>query len=152
ARRARPGRVGVPRGAGRGTGLHRSPHVSWTPDVAYLTGLDLFTGVVDQVPAPGWDRPSPCAGWRARDDLGPVGVAVRFGNRLLAGQEAAFEQVDPPADAVDGEPAGWWRDLAQPSRRLVVQADLDREVETPLGRRSIGAGLRFPALDLFVHA
>lgn len=124
----------------------------WTPDIAYLKGLDLFTGVVDQVPASDWERQSPCAGWRALDVLGHMGVAVRFGNRLLAGEGTSWEPVDPPGGAVEGEPARWWREVTQASRRLVEQADLDREVDSPFRRRSIADGLRFPALDLFVHA
>jgi len=55
------------------------------PDLIFLDGLDLFSGAVARLGASDWDRPSPCAGWRAVDVLGHVGAAVRFGTRLLEG-------------------------------------------------------------------
>ena len=33
-------------------------------------GLDFFTAVLTQVVEADWERPSPCAGWTARDLLG----------------------------------------------------------------------------------
>jgi uncharacterized protein (TIGR03083 family) len=33
-------------------------------------GLDFFTAVLTQVVDADWERPSPCAGWTARDLLG----------------------------------------------------------------------------------
>lgn len=111
-----------------------------------------MTGVVVQVEPPGWARPSPCAGWQAVDVLGHVGQAVRFGTVLLSGQPATFERIDPPGSAVEGEPGGWWAGLVGPARQAVSRVDLDQVVESPAGPRSVGQGLSFPAVDLFVHA
>lgn len=60
--------------------------------------------------------------------------------------------MDPPGAAVDGDPVAWWEALAGPAREAVSGVDLSRVVESPMGRRTIGEGLSFPALDLFVHA
>lgn len=126
--------------------------MSWRADEAFLHGLDLFSAVVAQVPAAGWDRSSPCAGWRAIDVLGHVGSGVRFGTALLRGENPAWEPVDPPGAAVGPDPGGWWSALVAPARQAVRGADLSRVVDSPMGRRSIGDGLSFPAVDLFVHA
>ena len=125
---------------------------AWAPDTAFLQGLDFFGAVVKVLEPADWTRPSPCAGWQARDVLGHVGVATRFGTALLREEEPQWKPVDPPGAAVDGDPAAWWSSLAEPARAAVQGVDLDRVVDSPMGQRSIGAGLSFPALDLFVHA
>ncbi|MCP9972699.1 maleylpyruvate isomerase N-terminal domain-containing protein [Actinomadura madurae] len=38
----------------------------------YHRALDLFEGLVAGVPRDGWDAPSPCEGWTARDVAGHV--------------------------------------------------------------------------------
>ena len=124
----------------------------WRSDEAFVYGLDFFTDVVARVPDSGWGRPSPCTGWRAIDVLGHVGSAVRFGTALLRGESPEWEPVDPPGSAVHADPGAWWYALVEPARQAVQGADLSRMVDSPLGRRSIGEGLGFPAVDLFVHA
>lgn len=126
--------------------------MAWSPTTAYLRGIEQFSSVVDRVPPDGWDNPTPCAGWRARDVLGHVGTATRFGNELLRGGNPSWEPSDPPGDAVEGEPAAWWAGLAADARAVVPTADLGAEVDSPAGRRSVAQGLSFPAVDLFVHA
>ena len=41
--------------------------------------------------------------------------------------------------------------LADQARDAVTGVDVTQVVDSPMGRRSIGQGLSFPALDLFVH-
>ena len=123
----------------------------WAADTAFLEGLDFFSHAVGLVPAQGWDRPSPCAGWTARDIVGHVGLGTDFGTRLLQGQQPQWRPVDPPGEAVSGDPARWWSELVGPAREAVSGADLAAEVDSPTGRRSVGAGLSFPAVDLFLH-
>ena len=118
----------------------------------FLEGLDFFGAVVVATPPDAWERPSPCAGWRALDVLGHVGAAVRFGTSLLRGEEPTWHPANPPGAAVEGAPAPWWLAAAGPAREAVVGVDLDQVVDSPLGRRSIGEGLSFPAIDLFIHA
>ena len=127
--------------------------MTWSPDTAFIYGLDFFTEAVDLVPAEGWESSSPCAGWCALDVLGHIGFATGFGTRLLRGEPVDFAGIpDPPRSAVTGDPAGWWATMVPPAKEAVRQADLATVVDSPTGRRSIGEGLSFPAVDLFVHA
>jgi uncharacterized protein (TIGR03086 family) len=126
--------------------------MTWTPDVTFVQGLDFFSAVVDRVPADGWERPSPCAGWSALDVLGHVGFTTEFGTKLLRGESPDFSAIPhPPRSAVSGDPGQWWRALVAPAKGLVQGADLTRVVDSPIGPRSIGDGLSFPGVDLFLH-
>jgi len=122
------------------------------PDAVFVDGLDFFTGAVDRLDVSDWERPSPCELWRALDVLGHVGAAVEFGTLLLIDRRPAWSPVDPPGGVVEGEPAAWWDALVEPARRAVSGVDLAKVVDSPMGRRPVGEGLSFPALDLFVHA
>ena len=62
----------------------------------YHRALDLFERLVAGVPRDGWDAPSPCAGWTARDVAGHV-TGGQYRIRALATGE-------PPPDA-NGDPA-----------------------------------------------
>jgi uncharacterized protein (TIGR03086 family) len=125
--------------------------MAWTSDQCYLAGLDHFTTCVHLLGPGDWDRPTPCAGWTARDVLGHVGGATRFGTQLLTGQPTPMPPIEQPAAAVDGDPVAWWNALVGPARAAVDGVDLDRVVDSPMGPRSIADGLRFPAIDLFIH-
>lgn len=129
--------------------------MTWPSNIAYLRGLDVMSKVVEQVPDDAWQRPSPCAGWRALDVLGHVGAATNMGIRILRGQDMSLDIVEPPGDAVDGDPQEWWAGLAAQAREAVDEideAELDRIVDSPVGERTVRQGLSFPAADLFVHA
>lgn len=129
--------------------------MAWLSNTAYLRGLDVMSKVVEQIPASAWDRPSPCAGWRALDVLGHVGASTEAGIRILRGQDLTFDSVDPPGDGVGDDPAMWWAGLAAQAREAVEaidDAELDRIVASPVGERTMAEGLRFPAADLFIHA
>jgi len=129
------------------------PRMPWTADRVYLEGLDFLSGVVDEMHELDWDRPSPCAGWRAVDVLGHIGAAVEFGTRLLTtGEMQWVPPADPPGSIVEGDPAGWWAAHVAPAQSAVYGVDLAQVVETPMGSRTIREGLSFPAIDLFVHA
>ncbi|MCW2909180.1 MAG: hypothetical protein JWL68_3969 [Actinomycetia bacterium] len=98
-----------------------------------------------------WQGVSPCQGWRPLDILGHVGQATRFGTLLLQGAQPEWSPVEPPGAAVEGRPGPWWRGLAAPARSAVAGADVAQVVDSPRGKRTIGDGLSFPAVDLFVH-
>lgn len=125
--------------------------MTWDARRVFLEGLDFFSAVVKGVPPDVWERPSPCAGWTGRDVLGHVGTAVQFGTRLLAGEQPQWKPVASPGSQVVGDPAPWWDGLVAPARVAVQQADVDGVVDSPRGPRTIGQGLSFPAVDLFVH-
>jgi uncharacterized protein (TIGR03086 family) len=121
------------------------------PDAAFLQGLDFFGDAVRRLSAEDWDRASPCQGWRALDVLGHVGQATRFGTLLLQGARPDWSPVEPPGALVEGAPDAWWTGLAGEARVAVSGVDLSRMVDSPMGPRSIGDGLSFPALDFYVH-
>ncbi len=123
-----------------------------SPGEIYISGLEFATSVVDRFPSAGWEGPSPCAGWRALDVLGHLGATTQFGTRLLEGAATSWQPPSIPGQMVEGEPASWWRDLALHALEVARGVDLDRVVDTPAGRRSVGAGLTFPAVDLYVHS
>lgn len=125
--------------------------MAWTSDRCYLLGIDHFTRCVHLLGADDWSRPSPCARWSALDVLGHVGGGTRFGTELLSGRQPAMPPMDNPGSVVDGEPVAWWDSLAGPAKDAVAGADLTKVVDSPMGPRSIDEGLRFPAIDLFVH-
>jgi uncharacterized protein (TIGR03086 family) len=126
--------------------------MTWTADVTFVHGLDFFSAVVDQVPNDGWERPSPCAGWSALDVLGHVGFATEFGTKLLRSETPDFSGFpDPPRSAVTGDPQQWWQGMVAPAKEAVRGVDLTRVVDSPIGKRSIGDGLSFPGVDLFIH-
>ncbi|HET8930248.1 MAG TPA: TIGR03086 family metal-binding protein [Acidimicrobiales bacterium] len=126
--------------------------MNWTSLDTYREGLDFFTAVVDAVPAGSWERPSPCDGWQALDVLGHVGETTGMGARILRGGDLAFSATEPPSSAVIGDPAAWWRALVDDARSALTSVDdLDREIDSPVGPRTIREGFAFPAVDLFVH-
>ncbi|GAC57476.1 hypothetical protein GOHSU_20_00130 [Gordonia hirsuta DSM 44140 = NBRC 16056] len=126
--------------------------MSWDSLTMYSQGLDFFTGVVESVPDAGWASPSPCAGWTARDVLGHVGTATAMGAAILAGEPVEVTRIEPPGDAVTGEPGRWWAQLAATARTAAAAVDdLERVVESPMGPRTVAEGLSFPAVDLFLH-
>lgn len=130
----------------------KAGQMQWQPDEAFLRGLDFFGGAVSELDMADWDRASPCRDWRALDVLGHVGQATRFGTLLLQDAQPAWSPVEPPGALVESKPEPWWQELAAQARSAVTGVDLSREVDSPMGRRSIGEGLSFPALDLFIHA
>ncbi len=80
-----------------------------------------------------------------------VGQATRFGTALLQGTRPDWSPVDPPGALVEGVPDAWWTGLPGPARDAVDGVDLSREMDSPAGRHSVGEGLSFPALDLYIH-
>ena len=126
--------------------------MTWTADRCYVEGLDFFTARVHAMGTEDWDRPSPCARWRALDVLGHVGAATRFGTQLLQGLSPQWApSAGAPGDEVEGDPVAWWDALVEPAHDALGHVDLSRVVDSPRGKRSIGEGLSFPAVDLFVH-
>ena len=140
-----------PGGPASSAALCQAGQMQWQPDTAFLRGLDFFSEAVGGLGEADWQRASPCQGWRALDVLGHVGQATRFGTLLLQGVQPGWSPVEPPGDAVEGSPGPWWQGLADQARDAVTGVNISEVVDSPRGRRSIGEGLSFPALDLFVH-
>jgi uncharacterized protein (TIGR03086 family) len=114
-------------------------------------GLTYFGDVVDRLQPADWDRPSPDEGWTALDVLGHIGTSMQMGVSILRGERPTRPDGDRPADLVEGAPAEWWQGVAAEARSVLEGADLERVVDSPMGRRSVADGLAFPAVDLYVH-
>lgn len=126
--------------------------MTWTADRCYREGLDFFSAQVDAIGSGDWALPSPCQGWTALDVLGHVGTGTMFGTALLRGDAPAWNPPDgSPGQVVDGDPAQWWHAMVGPAKAAIEGVDLTEIVDSPMGKRSIGDGLSFPAIDLFVH-
>ncbi|HWJ96990.1 MAG TPA: TIGR03086 family metal-binding protein, partial [Acidimicrobiales bacterium] len=63
-----------------------------------------------------------------------------------------WPDVERPADLVEGDPAAVYADVARRCRAAFEGADLDLEMDTPMGKRTVADRLAFPAVDLYVHA
>jgi uncharacterized protein (TIGR03086 family) len=114
-------------------------------------GLDFFTSIVTQLSDDGWERLTPCAGWTARDLVGHLATSVGVAVSAMQGRPPTWPGVARPGDLVRGDPAGFWRDTVAQAREVLRGADLDREMETPLGR-TVADDLAIPVIDLYVHA
>ena len=124
----------------------------WSPDTAFVEGLGFFSASVALLHVSDSQHPSSCSEWTALDVVGHVGTAVGFGTEILCGGQPVWAPSDPPGANVVGDPRSWWDALVDPARQAVANVDLTMVVESSVGRRTVGGGLSFPALDLFVHA
>ena len=114
-------------------------------------GMEFFGDVVARVEPADWDRPSPDEGWTALDVLGHLGTSMQMGISLLRGQQPTWPDVDRPGDLVEGDPATWWQEIEADATAALAGADLEQEMDTPMGRRTVADRLAFPAVDLYVH-
>ena len=74
----------------------------------YHRALDLFEGLVAGAPRDGWDAPSPCEGWTARDVAGHV-TGGQYLILALAGGEPEPDVARDPARFVPGDVLMGWR-------------------------------------------
>ena len=143
---------GSPRPAAGGQGRWNSWVMPWSPDTVFTEGLGVFSAAVEPLLDSDWTRASPCSEWTVLDVLGHVGTAVGFGTELLRGEQPEWAPRNPPGANVVGDPRTWWEALVTPDRQAVAGVDLTAVVDSPRGRRTLGEGLSFPAVDLFIHA
>ena len=118
----------------------------------FVSGLDVFSSVVDAVGVDDWNKPSACAGWTNLDVLGHLGSSVDMGIKLLSGEQPSFPDAATPGELVVGRPSDYWAGLALAARAAVEGADLDLVMDTPMGKRTVRDRLAFPAMDLYIHA
>jgi uncharacterized protein (TIGR03086 family) len=114
-------------------------------------GLDFFTGILIRLSDDDWERPTPCAGWTARDLLGHLATSMRVGISVMQGRQHTWPDVARPGELVEGGPAEFWRGIVVQARDVLRTADLARVMETPLGR-TVADDLAIPVIDLYVHA
>lgn len=121
-------------------------------DQVFLSGLDVFGSVVHRVGDDAWDSASPCEGWTARDVVGHVVGVLDMGNAILRGEPPEWSAGGRPGDVVGDDPVGRWDSASATARASLVDVDLDRVLDSPMGPRPIRQGLAFPAMDLHLHA
>jgi uncharacterized protein (TIGR03086 family) len=114
-------------------------------------GLDFFTAIITRLSDDDWERPTPCAGWTARDVLGHLATSTRVAISVMQGRPPVWPDVARPGDLVEGDPVGFWRGTVVQARDVLRNADLARAMETPLGR-TVADDLAIPVIDLYVHA
>lgn len=114
-------------------------------------GLDLFTSVISRLVDEDWERASPCAGWTARDLLGHLVTTINVAIATMTAQQPTWPDAAHPGDLVEGDPVEFWRITAVQARDVLRDTDLDRVMDTPLGR-TVADDLAIPVIDLYVHA
>jgi uncharacterized protein (TIGR03086 family) len=113
---------------------------------AYRAACDPLTALLDAVPEPSWDGPSPCEGWTARDVVRHV---VETQRDFLTGRGADLGVLPD----VEADPSTAWREH---SGRVLAVLAVDGFAAAPhegfFGPTTVGETLvRFYVWDLLVH-
>jgi uncharacterized protein (TIGR03086 family) len=118
-----------------------------TPRARYRRAADAFTERVTQVAPDGWDAPTPCDGWQARDIVGHL---VRWVPHVLAGGGVEFGSI-PSAD--DDPVAAWTALDAGLTAALTDPAVASREFDVgPPGTMTVEHAIDMLVVgDLLVH-
>ncbi|MEZ5217385.1 MAG: TIGR03086 family metal-binding protein [Ilumatobacteraceae bacterium] len=101
-----------------------------------------------------WDRPSPCAGWAARDVLGHV-IAVQRSRmaKIEPGSCEALDPFDRPGRHGGDDPAGTWAQVRDEVLALLDRPGvLQRAIRTSSGEDTVDAALGFNIADTTIHA
>ena len=114
-------------------------------------GLDFFSTVITRLKEDDWERPTPCAGWTARDLLGHLASSVWVAMSLMQGRQPTWPDAQHPGDLVEGDPIEFWRGTVMQAREVLRNADLSMVMDSPLGR-TVADALAIPVIDLYVHA
>jgi uncharacterized protein (TIGR03086 family) len=109
-----------------------------------------FTARVEAVPAGGWERPAPCAGWAARDVVRHL-VDWLSGPGFLLG---TWGVETGPVPSVDTDPAGAWAVVRDAIQRSLEDPAVAGRVEDcgPPGRLSFEAAVDMTCTpDVLIH-
>lgn len=118
----------------------------------YVRALDLFEGVVAGVDAEGWEAPSPCTDWTARDVAGHVIGGQREILALARGVEPP-DVADDPGSYAGPEPVlAWLRGRRECEAALTEEALLRPIPFGGLGELPLRDLLDTYVLELLVHA
>lgn len=105
-----------------------------------------FTDRVQAVPPEGWDRPSPCEGWTARDVVGHL-------TGWIPGFFGAHGVEFPPVPSVQDDPVAAWETVqATLARALADPALAAKAVSTPFSTQSLAETVDMIVTgDVFTH-
>jgi uncharacterized protein (TIGR03086 family) len=108
-----------------------------------------MTARVDQVPANGWEQPSPCEGWVARDVIRHLAEWLPWFLRDGAGIEL------DPLPSPDDDPSATWASIRDQLQAILERADVG---ETTFESEMFGSDLtldvaiqRFVTGDVLIH-
>ncbi|MFI0453024.1 TIGR03086 family metal-binding protein [Actinomadura sp. 6N118] len=117
----------------------------------YHRALDLFEGVVGGVTRDGWDRPSPCAGWTARDVTGHV-IGGQYLIRAMATGAPKPDIGSEPAQYCAGDALLEWRTARKECAAALTADALRRPVPFgSLGDLPLGDFLGGYMLEPLIH-
>ncbi|MFC5186516.1 TIGR03086 family metal-binding protein [Actinomadura harenae] len=102
------------------------------PD-GYERALDLFEGVVGAVPHDGWDAPTPCAGWTARQVAGHVTGGQFMIRALATGVPQPDVNIEPERFCPGDVPRAW-----RAARRECAAALTDEALARPIPLGGLG--------------
>lgn len=134
-----------------GLGRHGvDPNIGSMSDVAsrYRRVAGRMTEVVEAVPASAWSRPSPCAGWSARD------VVRHMIDWMPALLEAGAGVRVPQGPSVDDDPVEAWRLMSDGVQSLLDDPNMVSAefVHERAGRHSLGDAIGMFILgDVLIH-
>lgn len=122
------------------------------PRPRVTVGMAEFDARLREVPAGGWDDPTPCAEWAVRDLVGHVVYECRWTPHLLAGE--TLEQVGDryDGDLLGNDPINAWTDAAGAAAAAAAAAPLDGTVHASFGTISSGFYLWQLTAEFVVHA
>lgn len=114
--------------------------------------IDTLEGVLPGVTD--WSAPSPCAGWTLRDVLAHVTGTLGKAHQIVTGSDA-FRRLPFDPRELELDAAGvrlLWDEHAAAVRAVMVDADLDRPVDTRRGPEPLRRALALPSADVACHA
>src|SRR3954469_24438142 len=105
-----------------------------------------FTDRVRAVPEDGWNNPSPCEGWAARD---VVGHLTEWIPGFFGSQGVEF----PPVPSVQDDPVDAWVTVQETvAKALADPAVADKQIETPFSKQSLAETVDMIVTgDVFTH-
>ena len=120
----------------------------------YLAALDRLSAVVDAVPVGGWDVPTPCSDWSARQLLGHLIDGQRQVQAMATGADPLPPVTDPAAlECLAGsDPAAAWYGACQHITRALAGIAPDTSVASPLGPQTVDRLLGIALIEPVVHA
>jgi uncharacterized protein (TIGR03086 family) len=123
----------------------------------YRRAQDTIDGVLADVPADAWERPSACTEWTVRDVAGHTIWGQRQLRAWATGAEYADGSGAPgsphPAPLTGDDPFGTWRTARAEALETLTPEALDRTTELPgLGEIPVAALLELLGADHLAHA
>ena len=120
---------------------------------AYTKALYGFDHVVRLIPSDGWDQPTPCEGWTARDVVGHVVAVQRYIESLIADRAPTLNPYESPGAIAGGDPAATWSHTRDDLLGAMdAPGVLHRTVQSFRGPESVDSAIGWNVVDTLTHA